>query len=126
MTFRIAIGSASCKDEKFCKKKYVRIVCKGIKARLQKIRVLSIEELSSIEDGQSEYEAINHKSIQYTYYKKPSKNGTLFVVQGFVSTLNWPTYISLNAIGHIAAEGVIINKKGQAQEAQDNDLWHYR
>ena len=101
-------------------------MCKGIEARLQKIKNYTVVELSSLEDGKTEIEVINSKSIKYTYYKTITENGMFIVVQGFVATLNWPTYISINAIGHIAAEGVIIDKNGQAQEVLDNDLWYYR
>ena len=101
-------------------------MCKGIDERIQRIKSNKSEIYVSIEDGKTEVEIKNNKSIKYTYYITNINHSTLIVVQAFVSTLKWPTYISIGAIGHIAAEGIIIDENGTTQEASDNDLWAYR
>jgi len=101
-------------------------MCKGIEERIQKIKNNKSDISASIEDGKTEVEIKNNKSIKYTYYITNINQGTLIVVQAFVNTLKWPTYISIGAVGHIAAEGVIIDKSGKTQEAPDTNLWAYR
>jgi hypothetical protein len=43
-----------------------------------------------------------------------------------VPTLWLPTYISLNGVGHLVAEGLIFSSNGGVREAPDEVMWEYR
>ncbi len=126
-SFRLAFGSASCKDNKFCKKPYVVNLCKGINSRLTALKNRSHAQLIKYKEQKEDEEWVDNKLIQFAIYKQEIENNSLlFIAQGFIHTYKWPTYISLKVIGHIAAEGIVIDSHGKVSEATEEQLWPYR
>lgn len=126
MSFRIAIGSASCNNSILRKNVYYNHVCKGIEARLHTLKNLTPEQLSGLDAGNDGVEKFSGKPVYFTLFKEKVKEGTLFVVQGFVSTFKKPTYFSFKGVGHIVAEGIVVTPKGSVVEPKKEYLWRYR
>jgi hypothetical protein len=50
----------------------------------------------------------------------------LVVWTAFVHTWSRPTYLSLGAVGRLFAEGLIITRSGDVQDAPDEVMWEFR
>jgi hypothetical protein len=95
--------------------------------RFHTIRKYPPATLRSLPESDDEDVSIEGKSVQFVTYRQNLTDGkTLIVLQAFVSTLNLPTFISLSGIGHILAEGFIIDSAGAVQDAPEELLWEYR
>jgi len=124
---RLAFGSASCKDKSFCTKPHVNKLCNGIQTRLNILKNRTHSQLLEYKEADEDEEWVENKLIQYAIYKEEIENNSLlFVVQGFIHTYKWPTYFSFKAIGHIAAEGIVVDSEGNITEAESDYLWGYR
>jgi hypothetical protein len=62
----------------------------------------------------------------FTYMVELSSTETLLVLGAAVPTLWFPTYISLEGIGHLVAEGLIFSSDGSVREAPDEVMWAHR
>lgn len=124
-SFRIAIGRCSCRSPKI--RRSIQPTCAEVLARLERLRGLSLTQLMELPESQSAETRIEGMAVKFTTYHHALQGGrTLIVVQAFIRTARWPTYISFKRVGHILAEGLIIHQDGRIEEAPDDALWAYR
>ena len=125
--FRLAIGSGRCKDHAVKRPYGMEYLCRGVVARLEKIKSIKFDQLASLPEENYEEELHERQLLQFTTYNHALSDGSrLLVVQGFFPTWKWPTYISLRGVGHIVAEGLIIDKGDTVTEAPENKMWEFR
>ena len=124
-SLRIAIGRCSCRTTSI--RRSIQPTCVELLARLESLRTLPFAQLMEIPETQSAKSRIDGMTVTFTTYRHSLRGGrALVVVQAFILTARWPTYISFERIGHILAEGLIIHQDGRIEEAPDDVLWAYR
>jgi hypothetical protein len=124
-TFRIAIGRCSCREGKVPRS--ARAICTELMERIERLRALTPIQLAELPESDCEEARIDRKPVTITTYRRTLGDGrTIIVVQAFVRTLQWPTYFSTEGIGHILAEGLILEPGGQIKEAPENLIWAFR
>lgn len=124
--FRISFGVASCKNYKNSCEIETKI-CREIINKIEKLKLLNIEQLLNFKDEEIEVKKIDKKKITFTLYKSPHPNEkAIIVTQAFYTTWLSPNYISFTNIGKIFAEGIVITTDGTMRDATDNELWDYR
>jgi len=102
-------------------------VCKIIEERFQAIQTRLPSDLDSIPKELTELEAIDGYLISFCTSKHPQEDGsTIIVIQAFVHTLAWPTFISFNGIGKLYAEGIVLSRDGHIETAQKELMWQFR
>ncbi len=123
--FRIALGRASCRSR--TKNPALRAVCDHLLARLEILRAMPIERLRELPEEKHEEQTVGDTQTSYTTYRASLANGGLLVVvQAFIPTLSWPTYISFAGVGRMYAEGFVASQDGKTIDAPDELLWEYR
>lgn len=124
-SFRIAIGRCSCRSKRI--RRSIQPTCVEVLARLEQLRALPSAQLMELPESQPAESRIDGMSVTFTTYHHSLRDGrNLIVVQAFIRTARWPTYISFQRIGHILAEGLIIHQDGRIEDAADDVLWAYR
>ena len=124
--FRIALGTASCRDHSD-RSELDRNVCSNLLFRLEKLKSLSPEQLRYFAPEERETLTVDGKVIRYTTFRDEQADGSfLLVVQAFYSTLWFPNYLSLTAVGRIYAEGIVVDSSGQITSPPEKILWPYR
>jgi hypothetical protein len=122
---RIAIGRCSCRNKKVGRS--AQATCIELLARLEKLRALHPNQLIELPESESEETTIDGSSVAFTTYRHALEGAlTLVVVQALVQTLQWPTYFSAHRIGHVLADGLVVDRSGRIEIAPDNLLWAYR
>jgi hypothetical protein len=125
--FRIVIGSGCCTDDAVIKRYGAKFLCEGVNKRIEKIKSMELHHLIPMPEESYEEEEYEGKKVHFsTYNIEISDDERLVVVQAFINTWKWPTYISFGAVGHLVAEGVIINKNGTVVDAPEEELWGFR
>jgi hypothetical protein len=125
MVLRIAIGRCSCRKRRTGRS--VQATCVELLARLEQLRALRPNQLVELPESEREETRIEGRSVTFTTYRHQLESGeTLVVVQAFVRTLRWPTYFSMRRIGHVLANGLVVEQGGRIEEAPDRVLWAYR
>ncbi|WII72749.1 hypothetical protein QJS83_02550 [Bdellovibrio sp. 22V] len=124
--FRISFGGASCVE---CRARSAEetSLCEVVLMRLEHIKALSFEQLKNFPE--EEYENFDIKGIQtaLTIHRCDlDEQSILIVVQVFLPTWKFPTYFSVNGVGKMFADGIIVNKNGQKSDAPDEYLFQYR
>jgi len=105
----------------------VRELCVRILARLDRLRTLSAGEIEALPPDQSEEERIDGQVVVLTTYRDALPSGeSLLVVQGFLPSWRFPTYIGPAGIGHMFAEGIVARSSGQIHDAEEELLWQFR
>lgn len=122
--FRVSFGLARCEgferrtaDE--------RALCEAILAKLEWLRALSPDQLVGLKEADSEKVNAAGKEAFVSVYKEEMPNGYLFVVQGFVPTWRFPTFLSFSKVGKLFVEGLLL-KEGSLSQASDDLLWRYK
>ena len=123
MTFRIAIGSCRCADGVVSRNSFRRELCSRILARLDRLRSLTPEALASLPASSSEVERIGSRMATLTTYRDKLETGdSLVVVQGFLRSWRFPTYIGSAGVGYMYAEGVLVGPDGRVRDADEELL----
>jgi hypothetical protein len=121
--FRISFGTGSCSGSR--RNATLTGLCAEIRARLDRYAVLSQAQIDAV-DEQTEELRIAGKRAELTLFRQVIDAGTLLVVQGYVPTFWFPTFIGSGGIGHVLAEGIVIDAEGQISPAPDHLMWEYR
>src|SRR6266542_2977998 len=124
MSFRISFGNGNCSGKP--NSALVSDLCRKISAKLEYLRNLSPTQLLSLDDEREKMSIAGRRAELSLYRAKTTNGATLIVVQGFVSTFRWPTFISAAGVGHIVAEGLMVESNGSITSAPDDVLWEYR
>jgi hypothetical protein len=61
-----------------------------------------------------------------TYCGDCPDGGVGIVVQAFVPIWRWPTHVSVGAVGHMFAEGVVLATDDTISEMPEEWLWPFR
>ena len=126
MTFRIGLGSSSCRQREL-PDPFLSEVCRELLRRLDAIALRVASELETIPIEWHEEATVRGRSVSFSLHKKILDSGdTLVVMQSFAPSWRWPTYFSVKAIGHVFAEGLLVSSQGNVRSAEDKLLWAYR
>jgi hypothetical protein len=126
MGFRISLGKASC-NVNHSMPAGEQKVCEHVLFKLENLKGLSYQQLSSFPEEETEMREIDGKVAAFSTYKEIlNEEKILVVVQAFYPTWRFPNYFSLNSIGKLFAEALVITKSGQFEEAPENLLYKYR
>lgn len=123
MTFRVSFGRGDCAS---MRNPLVEALCKDVMATIERLRHLPAPQLRALSNEVSSTRIAGHDAVISVYRISKSASSTLIVVQGFVSSLRWPTFISTSRIGHMVAHGFVVDSGGDTAPASDADLWEYR
>ncbi len=123
MVFRIALGKCDCSKQ--TGNAMVDGLCSKVRDKLDHLRNLSAPQLLDLGEEREET-WIDGRRGELSVHRLTIANGTLIVVQGFVSSLRWPTFIATTGVGHIVAEGLMVDTNGNVTAAPDELLWEYR
>ena len=96
-------------------------------SHLEELKRLPLERLRELPAEAQKMHMVGETQTSYTTYRMSLEDGRLLiVVQAFVPTLAWPTYISLAAVGRMYAEGFVVAQDGKTIDAPDELLWEFR
>lgn len=124
---RISLGPGRCRGRSFRPGDPRRVLCAGISARIARLRALSCGQLRVLVGLQEERLTIEGSPGGYRTHRLELEDGrTLIAVQGFVSTWHWPTYYSFEGIGHLVAEGLVVEPDGGLTDAPDAVMFDLR
>ena len=127
MTFRIAVGSCRCADGITSRNSLRRELCTRILARLDRLRSLSPDALAALPPSSSDMERIGGRTATLSTYRDKLETGdALVVVQGFLRSWRFPTYVGSAGVGYMYAEGVLISTDGRIRDAGEELLWLFR
>lgn len=124
--FRISLGKANCKnikkDNTFCSK-----ICELIQSKINAYSEMSYELIEKLSDEISAEYLISDKQVLLTIYKKNvAQDKTLIVVQAAYKTLRFPNYISLNFVGRVFVDGIILKKNGGFISPDEDLLFEFK
>ena len=123
--FRISLGNALSKnikkDNSFTSK-----VCDLISSKIESISKLDYSQIQNLGDELSVDYLVDNTTIMVTTYKKqlePDK--ILIAVQSAHKTFLFPNYLSINFIGKVLVDGVIIDNNGTIQNPDEELLFEF-
>jgi hypothetical protein len=127
MPFRIAIGTCGCSDESRSLDPLAGELCSRIVAGLEQLRSYAPEVLRRLPAFSTSLERIAGRKATLTTYCDVLKSGdVLVVVQGFISSWRFPTYIGSAGVGHMCADGILVTIEGRLDKPDDDLLWPFR
>jgi hypothetical protein len=127
VSFRIAIGGCSCADGLKSRDPRKRELCARILQRIERLKFLTIDGLAALPSTQSESERIDGRHVALTtFLERLSSGAIIIIVQGFLPSWRFPTYVGTRGVGHIVAEGLVIDPSGAIHDADDQLLWEFR
>lgn len=127
MPFRIAIGSCRCAVGVQSRNALVRELCSRIMARLEQLRSFAPEVLVSLPAYSSVFIRIDRRQALLATYRDELPSGeALIVVQGFLGSWRFPTYISSAGVGYMYVEGLVVDGNGRITEPDEDLLWPFR
>src|SRR5690348_7217147 len=127
MTFRVAIGSCRCADGIRSRSPLVRELCSRIVAQLEQLRSSAPEVLLNLPASSTNLERINSRQAILTIYRYKLQSGdALIVVQGFLRSWRFPTYIGSAGVGYMYAEGILVGTDGRISEPDEDLIWPFR
>lgn len=124
MSFRVALGRCDC--SKPTSNVIIADLCAKVRRKIEHLQSLSKNQLAQLSE-ETEDTWVAGKRGDITVHRISGDNGTaMIVVQGFASTFRWPTYVGTNGVGHVVAEGFLIDDQGVIHPAPDEALWEFR
>jgi hypothetical protein len=126
MGFRLAFGSCSAKAPNLWKSPLAVEVCAAVLARIEDLRGYSSENLAKLPPQVIEQETVLATSVEFTTVYEVFDNVHFVVVMAFVSTFKFPTYIGSLGIGHLVAEGLVIEDDGRVRDASEEEMYAFR
>jgi hypothetical protein len=67
-----------------------------------------------------------HEVLFETIREELPDQKTLVVVRAFVRSWCHPTWVSLSGVGHMFADGLLVDANGQIADAPDEWMWDFR
>ena len=101
-------------------------LCVRVLERLEHLRLLSWNQLSSLTELETTITTVGGRHATISTFRSVSNGRVFVVVQGFVTSFRWPTFIGTSGVGHIVAEGFLVAEDGSIVNAPDELLWEYR
>ena len=127
MTFRVAIGSCRGADGVASRNSLRRELCSRILGRLDRLRSLTPDALASLPASSSDAERIDGRIATLNTYRDKLESGdALIIVQGFLGSWRFPTYIGSAGVGYMDAEGIVVGADGRIREPEEDLLWPFR
>ncbi len=103
------------------------IVCAALVERMSSWCAGLPGSLAALPQESYENCSLNGHVITFATYKQSlTASKTLVVFQALVRTWSRPTFFSLDAVGRMYAEGLILADDGTVAQAPDDQLWAYR
>lgn len=126
MGFRISFGQAACNISDTMPTPE-RKVCEHLLFKLDNLKSLSFPQLSLFPEVENEKREIEGKIAAFSTYKEViSEDKILVVVQAYYPTWRFPNHFSLNGVGKIFAEALVVTSSGQLEKPADSLLYKYR
>ena len=127
MGLRIAIGSCRCADGITSRNPLVRELCSRLVVRLERLRSLGSERLARLPALSTDKERIEGRVVRFNTYRDKLESGdALIVVQGFLRSWRFPTYIGSAGVGYMYAEGILLSANGLITNPDEQLLWLFR
>jgi hypothetical protein len=105
----------------------VRELCSRILRRISELRELAPAALRDYSEAHERECLDNDHVAHFVISRQTLETGEfLVVVQGFVPSWRYPNFIGYAGIGHMYAEGLIVDEHGAVRNAQDEWMWGYR
>jgi hypothetical protein len=71
-------------------------------------------------------EILKHKAEIGVIREELPDGSLLIVVRALVATWRWPTWLSLEVVGHVVSEGLVCSPAGEIRIAPRELMWGYR
>ena len=102
-------------------------MCQRILDRLETLRLLTPKALLALPEEETEIEYVQQTPVSFTTFREELDSGdSLVVVQGFFPSWRFPRYFCRQGVGHVYADGFVLETGGNLCEASDEQLWLYR
>jgi len=96
-------------------------------ARLETLRARDGSFLQSLPPYSKAVEMIEGRAVTFETIREPYVDGNIIVVvRAFFHTWSSPTWLSFAGVGHMFADGLIVNADGVKQGAPDEVMWDFR
>lgn len=124
--FRIAFGSASCRDNK-SKNPQVQEICRVVLEKTEALQNSDPVFLRSFPAEHSEILLLNNQEVLLTvFHEKLPEEKSLIVIQAHYATWRFPNFLSFSGVGKVFVEGLQIDSSGNIQIAPESLLRSYR
>ncbi len=124
-TLRIAFGRCSCTGAQPDARR--QAVCRALSDRLNALREKESTELESLPPYSEVTENIEKRLVRFESIREPYPDAkAIIVVRAFVHTWSRPTWLSFSGVGHMFADGFIVQNDGTKTTAPDEDMWEFR
>ena len=123
--FRLAFGRCSCGQPQSDPLR--RAICDELLARLGMLRTRLSDAGFLLPAYADEVQSIRGREVRFeTIREDVSDQKVLIVVRAFVHSWRRPTWVSLSGVGHMFAEGLLVESDGQVADAPDELMWDFR
>ena len=122
---RIALGRCSCMDVQPDATR--QAVCREMMSRLTQLRATPASELEKLPAYAETREVIAGRKVTFETIAEPFPEAKIIVVmRAFLRSWSRPTWISLNGVGHMFADGFVVRGDGSVEDAPDEWMWDFR
>lgn len=123
--FRISLGNALSKNIKK-DNSLTSKVCDLINSKIESISKLDYKQIQNLGDESSAEYLVDDVTVMTTTYKKQlEQDKILIAVQAAHKTFFFPNYFSLNFIGKVLVDGIVIDKSGNIQPPDEELLFEF-
>lgn len=124
--FRISLGNPIAREYSGSDKRILEMN-KLVAEKISTLKLLSFEQLGSLEDEESETRNILGKEVYITQFKDSvvSTGDLVVVVQAFFPTFVFPNHISFSGTGRISVDGILVSKSGDISPLPKDELYPY-
>jgi hypothetical protein len=75
----------------------------------------------------TETQRIDSHVVEFAILRRALDSGrTLVVVRAFVPTWRFPNFFGIGAVGHLRADGIVVDQDGRAHPAGQELMWDFR
>lgn len=123
---RLAFGNCSCVGG-LVRGPLSKAVCEEVRHRLSALAEQALADARAIPREWVETQEIASRRAHIAVIRRDlGSDGTLVVVRAFVHTWRFANFISWGAVGHLRADGFVVDSSGTVRPASDEQLWEFR
>jgi hypothetical protein len=122
---RIALGRCSCTDAQPDPTR--QAICRELMSQLNQLRSKPASELEQLPPYAESEQVIAGRKVTFETIVEPFPDAKLIIVKrAFSRSLSRPNWISFQGIGHMFADGFVVQDDGSIQDAPDEWMWDFR